>query len=115
MPNENKEVYKAEVLEVYSGDDLCLMVDLGVEGLHKKQRVRLQDVDTPNGIGAAADTEAGKVRAWVAMMTRNRKVTLTVTSRGGRNSWIGLIDLETPNGKINLNTELILQGYKFSR
>lgn len=113
--NSNSQVaYTGEVKEVFSGDDLVVLVDLGVEDLWKRQRVRLHGVDTPDGTSAGAGTEAGKVRTYVRDITRNRKVTLDVKhkSRGG---WVAVVYVETPQGLVNLNDELIQQGYEFKR
>ena len=49
---EERNTYDAEVREVFSGDDLVVLVDLGVESLWKRQRVRLAGGDTPNAISA---------------------------------------------------------------
>jgi endonuclease YncB( thermonuclease family) len=101
-------------MDVFSGDDLVLMVDLGVEGLHKRQRVRLYGVDTPNAVNAGQDTDAGKVRALIRSMTRDRKVTLTVHSRVGT-SWVGTVMVHTRDGDIQLNQFLIERGFSYQR
>lgn len=106
--------YEAEVKEVFSGDDLILMIDLGVDNLHKRARVRLHGVDTPSAIRAGADTEAGKVRAYVRNLIRDKRVTLTVVSRA-ENSWVGIIEYEVSGTLFNLNDDLMAQGFKFKR
>jgi endonuclease YncB( thermonuclease family) len=107
--------YACEVREVFSGDDLVAMVDLGVENLWKRQRIRLHGVDTPTAIGAAPDTDAGKVRAYIRNLTRGRKGRLTVVSRN-TNSWVVTLVVETFEGtSVNVNEYLIAQGYQFKR
>lgn len=116
MEQEHKE-YPCEVREVFSGDDLVVFVDLGVEGLWKRQRVRLLGVDTPNAINASEDTEAGKIRATVRKMARGRRGMFTVHSKN-LSSWVGTLVLESPTapeGVVNLNKVLIAQGYVFKR
>lgn len=114
MADVAEKTYKASVPDVFSGDDLVLMVDLGVENLHLRQRVRLFGVDTPNAIGEGADTEAGRVRKFVRNLTRDKTVTLQVRSKVGT-SWVGVVTIHTREGDVNLNEELIKQGYAFNR
>lgn len=113
---EGGHVYRAEVINVFSGDDLILMIDLDVDGLHKRQRVRLLGIDTPNAVNCADDSEAGKVRSFVRALTKGKKATLRVHSRVG-NSWVGVVLLDTgPNREpVNLNEVLAAKGYQFSR
>ena len=106
--------YACEVREVFSGDDLIVMIDLGVQNLYMKQRVRLSGVDTPNAIGARDDSKGGEIRREVRMLARGRKARLTVVSRN-TNSWVVVLVVETPDGeKINLNERLIAQGYAYN-
>lgn len=111
---EDQCAYFAEVREVFSGDDLVVMVDLGVEGLWKKQRIRLAGVDTPNAIGAGTDTEAGKVRTYVRGLVRGQRVKLEIVNRVS-SSWVVVLHVETPTGLLNLNEDLIQKGFKFKR
>lgn len=106
--------YSCEVREVFSGDDLIALVDLGVENLWKRQRIRLSGVDTPNAINANGDTEAGKIRSYVRALTRGRKGKLTVETRN-TNSWVVTLVVDTPDGSVNVNEYLISQGYQFKR
>jgi hypothetical protein len=107
--------YQCEVREVFSGDDLIAFVDLGVEGLFKRQRIRLHGVDTPPAINAAGDTVAGQIRSTVRSMTRGRKGKLTVVSRNA-NSWVVTLVVHTPQeGDVNINDFLIAQGYQFKK
>ncbi len=98
---EEPKTYIVEVHDVFSGDDLVVLVDLGVEDLWKRQRVRLAGVDTPNAVNAGPDTEAGKLRSYVRNLVRGRKAKLRVISRGA-NSWVVVLLVETPEGEFNL-------------
>lgn len=104
--------FLCEVREVFSGDDLVVMVDLGVQNLWMKQRVRLSGVDTPNAISAGADTAAGAVRNEVRMLARNKKAKLTIVSKN-TSSWVVTLVVQTPEGEVNLNDRLIAQGFKY--
>lgn len=106
--------YTGEVREVFSGDDLIALVDLGVENLWKRQRIRLAGVDTPPAINATGDTEAGKLRNFVRMLTRGKKAQITVISRN-TNSWVVTLVVETPEGMVNVNEMLISRGFEFKR
>lgn len=104
--------YLCEVKEAFSGDDLMAMVDLGVENLWKKQRIRLYGVDTPNAINAQSDTEAGQIRTLVRNMVLRRKAWVTIISKN-TSSWVVVLEIETPDGVINVNDFLIARGYTF--
>lgn len=110
----DKRVYEAEVVDVFSGDDLIAMVDLGVEDLHKKQRIRLHGVDTPNAVGAADSTEAGKARGYVKHRCHRRKVRLTVISKNV-SSWVAVVEVLGDGEPYNINEDLIAQGYAYKR
>lgn len=107
-----KNVYACEVREVFSGDDLIALVDLEVEGLWKRQRIRLSGVDTPPAINATGNTEAGQIRSHVRLLTRSRKGTITVVTRNA-NSWVVVLVVETAEGPVNVNDLLIARGYQF--
>jgi len=109
---DEKHIFNAEVRDVFSGDDLVLMIDLGVDELHKRKRFRLHGVDTPNAVGMGPDTEAGKLRTYVYQLTKRQKLMVTVVSRD-RNSWVGVIEVHTDTGVVNLNEDLISKGYAF--
>lgn len=106
--------YKAKVEEVYSGDDIIVMVDLGVEELHQRRRVRLYGVDTPNAIGQQFNTPAGIIRTKVRELLRWKPVEITVMSRPN-NSWIAIVELVTETGTLNINDYLIAEGFKYSK
>lgn len=107
-------IYSCEVKEIFSADDLIVLVDLGVENLWKRQRIRLAGVDAPNAINATGDTEAGLLRSHIRQLTRGRKAKLTVVSRN-TSSWIAILVVETPEGSTNVNDYLIAKGYQFKR
>lgn len=111
------QTYSCLVTEVFSGDDLVALVDLGVESLWKRQRIRLYGVDTPNAVKMADDTEAGRIRSLVRGIVRNRRGLLTVYQRNSA-SWVCGLVVEADqshNGAINLNSWLIDKGYVFNR
>lgn len=108
------DVFEGEVIEVYSGDDLMVMVNLGVDDLYKRRRVRLHGVDTPNAVGLSANTEAGKMRAYVRDLCRDKKVRITVMAQNMR-SCVAVVEVLGKDGAININEDLISKGYKFIR
>lgn len=110
MTNE----YSCEVREVFSGDDLVVYIDLGVENLLKRQRVRLAGVDTPPAINASGDTEAGQIRKYVRDLTKGKKARLTVVTRNA-NSWVCQLFVLAPEGEFSINEVLIAKGYKFEK
>ncbi len=104
--------FACRVEEVHSGDDLMVFVDLGVDGLWKRTRVRLHGVDAPNAFRASPSTEAGKVRDEVKRLTAGKCYLHLVREGGG--GWIAELDAETPSGEtININSLLQDKGYTY--
>ena len=109
-----KTEFNCEVREVFSGDDLIALVDLEIENLWKRQRLRLHGVDTPPAINASGDTEAGQIRSYVRGLTRARKAKITVVNRN-TNSWVVTLVVDTPEGPVNVNELLVARGYQFTK
>ena len=107
------DIYRGRVTEVFSGDDLITMIDLGAEDLVKRVRIRLEGVDTPNAVRSAPNTSAGKIRSYVSAATKNRDCSFEVFARPRHNTWVARVTIHRKEGDINLNQELINQGYKF--
>lgn len=109
---EISRCYDAKVEEVHSGDDFILLVDLGVDGLHKRTRARLLGVDAPNAYRAKPDTEAGKVRDEVKRLVCGKcKVELVSEGKGG---WIVILQAYTGDkASININEMLQSRGYVY--
>lgn len=104
--------YFAEVKEVHSGDDLILLVDLGIDGLFKKVRSRLVGVDTPDAYRSGATTEAGQVRDYVKTLVKSRRCYIEVQGER-RNSWLVMLFIEE-DGKLScLNKILMDQGFVY--
>jgi hypothetical protein len=108
----NPKKYFAEVKEVHSGDDLILMVDLGIDNLHKKTRARLCGVDTPDAYKADPTTEAGKIRDYVKGVVKGRRCYIEVHSER-KNSWLVTLFVEQNSELSCLNKLLIDQGYVY--
>ena len=107
-------VYSVKVEEVHSGDDLILMVDLGIDNLYKRVRARLAGVDCPDAYRAAPDTVAGKVRDSVREITR-AECRAKVHQQGGRGGWLVTLMYKTPDSAfISLNDKLITDGYVYT-
>jgi len=103
--------YAAKVVEVHSGDDVVLMVDLGVDGLFKRVRARLHKVDTPDAYKSDSKSEAGKIRDKVRTMVADKECIVTVHAPR-KSGWIVTLHVITnPQNCVNLNEHLISQGY----
>lgn len=106
--------YYAKSVRVVSGDDLVLMVDLGVDGLYKRTRVRLRGVDVPTAFNAPADSLGSLVRNEVDSLVSNRNLAVDVYEQS-RRGWIVVVRIPDNDGEEkNLNDYLIGQGYVFS-
>lgn len=110
---KGRTYFECTVEEVHSGDDLILMVDLGVDALYKKVRARLAGVDTPDAYKAGQDTEAGEVRELVRKLTRDKKCFLDLQNFG-KGGWIVVLHIKDSNGEaLNLNQYLMEQGHVY--
>lgn len=110
---KNGRIYEAKVEEVHSGDDFIVMVNLGIDGLFKRTRVRLYGVDAPNAYKAKADTDAGRVREEAKLLVGG-KCLLEVVSEG-KGGWIvNMTVFDTSNQPICLNTLMRDRGYVYN-
>lgn len=106
--------FVGEVVEILSGDDLIVMVDLGVENLHRKTRVRLLGVDTPNALDTSQGDHAAEIRREVQTMVRGKKVRLEVSARNN-SSWVAEVYVKQSGQDLHLNALLRERGYVFKR
>lgn len=111
----NSGLFEVETKEVHSADDLVLMVNLGVDGLFKRVRARLYQVDTPNAYRLGSATEAGTLRDEVRkrlMGAHSCKIALVAERKGG---WlVNLYVQDVPTAPpICLNEYLISKGYAY--
>lgn len=106
--------FSAEVRDVFSGDDLILFIDLGMDGVFLKRRFRLHGVDTPNAVGQGHDTEAGRLRSLVFGMTKRVPLRIRIVNRMPH-VLTGILYIVRPEGELNVNEMLIAKGYKFNR
>lgn len=107
--------YVVSVEEVHSGDDLMVMVNLGVDGLFKKVRVRLHGVDTPNGYKAKLGTDAGLLRDEIRKLTSGKcRIEVVAEGKGG---WLvtlfAFVSDETRHEEININELLKSRGFVY--
>jgi hypothetical protein len=105
--------FSATIDQVNSGDDMVAMVDLGIDGLYKKVRVRLKGVDTPNAYKATSDTDAGKLRSMVRKLVIGRKCEIVVHLQG-KGGWVcTLYVLQDQDNVLDINELLSKQGYVY--
>ena len=106
-------IYDVQVEDVYSGDDMVMLADLGVDGLYKRVRARLSGVDTPNAYRAKNDTEAGNVRDEVKKLIASGKCTAQVIAQR-RGGWVVVLKVALADGTVvNINESLISRGYVY--
>lgn len=108
-----RRTFEVTVEEVYSGDDLILMVDLGVGGLFKRVRARLAGVDTPSAFKAARGTEAGEVRQLLRSTVAKGKCSIELHSEG-KGGWLVTLFVNTNGHEMNINSMLAERGYVFT-
>ena len=105
--------FDVQVEEVHSGDDLVLMVNLGVDGLFKRVRARLKGVDTPSAFKVRGDTEAGAVRDTIKELIVRGACSILLHSQG-KGGWLVTLFISTDNNsRLNVNDMLIQKGYVY--
>jgi hypothetical protein len=111
-----KPHFEVAVEEVHSGDDLVVMVNLGVDGLFKRVRARLYGVDTPNAYRVRNDTDAGKLRDEIKQLTYNAHCSVIVQTQG-KGGWLVtlLVHRQGESEPININDMLVERGYVYQR
>jgi len=112
-----KSVYKIDsVKNIYSADDLILMLDLGHDGLYRLTRCRLSGVDAPSAFNSD-NAEAVKLKNFVSKVLSESTESYVETVSYRNNSW--LVTLYTKDQKTNafisLNRVLINNGYIFKK
>jgi endonuclease YncB( thermonuclease family) len=114
LPLTNRRRYACDVIEVHSGDDLVVLVDLGIDDLYKRTRVRLAGCDTPDAYQKAVDTTAGRVREKVRRLTAGRPCQIDVHSQG-RGGWKVTLwaATEDSDSLLNINKILVDDGFIF--
>lgn len=108
-----RKTYEVTVADVFSGDDLILMVDLGISGLYKKVRARLSGVDTPSAFQAPPTTEAGKVRDLVKSTVGRGQCSIELHSEG-KGGWMVTLFVNTNGKVVNVNQMLADRGYVYT-
>lgn len=106
--------FNCRVEQVHSGDDMIVMADLGIDGLHKRTRVRLRGVDTPDAYKEKAESRAGKVREQVRRLVLNKPCYIDVHSQG-KSSWIVTLYVSDEGEEVCLNDMLIESGYVYQQ
>jgi hypothetical protein len=104
--------YLVEVEEVRSGDDLILLVNLGIDSLYKRIRARLYKVDTPDAYKAKPDTLAGQIREQVRQMTRSGQCRITIQQQN-KTCWVVNLFVLKEDEKISINETLISMGFVY--
>lgn len=94
--------YNAEIIDVYDGDTMTFLVDLGFS-ITVKEKLRLAGINTPEVRGP--EKENGyKVRDYVKKLILGKKVKIRVYKKGKFGRYIAEVIL--PDGK-NLTKHLI--------
>ena len=112
MAQEIIPTYQCKVLEVRSGDDLIIMVDLNIDDLFKRVRARLRGVDTPSGHKENPNTVGGKIRGDVSRLVKNRECRIDVHSQG-KGGWVVTMHVTSEGKEMELNAYLREKGFVY--
>lgn len=106
--------FSASVVNVLSGDDMVVLLDLEAEGLFKKQRLRLRGVDTPSALNQGNETEAGTLRTEIFGILKGKELRIVVHNRGAA-SWVADVYYREGTREVHLNKALVDMGYEYMR
>ena len=107
-----KQLFPAEVKEVYSADDILIQVDLGISGLYVQKRARLHGVDAPDAFKKPPESLEGKLREEVRKLVKGTcRVTVVKEVKG---DLIVVLYYDRYGESVNLNQELMDRGYLFT-
>ena len=112
-----KPIYKVEsVKNVYSADDMILMLDLGHDGLYRITRCRLMGVDTPSTFNSESE-EGVNLKNFVSKALNQSKDSYIEVVSYRNNSWLVNLFTKDPKTKafVSLNRILMNNGYVFKR
>lgn len=112
-----KSIYKVDsVKNIYSADDLILMLDLGHDGLYKLTRCRLAGVDTPSTFNSTS-TEAENLKNFVSKALNQGKESYVEVVSFRTNSWLVSLFTKDPETKafVSINQVLMNNGYVFKK
>ncbi len=112
--SQEQRLYDVDVEEVHSGDDLVLLVNLGVDGLFKRVRARLKGVDTPSAFRAAKGTEAGEVRDTLKSLVAKGRCSIELHTQG-KGGWMVTLYVFHKDGQTvtNVNQLMMAKGYVY--
>ena len=109
--------YSVKVLDVRSGDDLILMVDIGFDNLYKRVRARLKGVDTPNATpdGGIPSEEAKNVQQYVKQKISSRPAFADLHGITRRGWWLITLYVQISDTELySINSMLKKEGHTFS-
>ena len=104
--------YKAQVTAAYDGDTVTVDIDLGLKTVVKGEKLRLARINAPEMRGN--EKVAGKAsRDWLRSRILGREILIeTIKDRKGKyGRYIAEIWLEENGEYVNINDELVNQGY----
>ena len=104
--------YSVEVEEVHSGDDIVVMVDLGVDKLFKRVRCRLTGVDTPSAYKAKVDSMAGTLREEIKALISAGKSRVEVVAEG-KGGWLVTLFVKSTKTQEEVNVNEMLKDRGF--
>ncbi len=112
-----KYEYKAHCTAVYDGDTITCDIDLGFGVWLKKQKIRLNGINTPELRGGTAKTKAAgrasRDRLRELILEKEVQLETFRDKRGKYGRWIALVYL--PDSAVTINTKLVEEGHAVVR
>ncbi len=105
--------YKALVIKVYDGDTITVNIDLGLNVIFRKVKIRLARINAPELKGEQR-VEGLKARDFLRELIMGKEITVqTIKDRKGKyGRYLGEIWVKNESGKfINVNDLLVEKGF----
>ncbi len=105
--------YKIEkIYKIYDGDTITVELDLGF-GVHKKEKLRLANIDAPE-IRGKSRPEGLKSKDWLVeqlLVSKNSDIPLIIKTNKDRKGKYGRYIAEIFINDISINEKMITEGF----
>ena len=106
--------YRAEVLSVYDGDTMTLMIDMGMKHF-ARVKIRMIGIDTPEIRTSDADEKVRgyEARDYLRSRVEGKKVIVHTKEKGKFGRWLGVVWVDEDQDELgeSLNDEMIRMGH----
>ena len=109
----SKSPYDAKVVKIYDADTFTCDIELGLDIVLKKQKIRLSDIDAPEMRGLEK-LEGKLARDYIRNVIFNEQdslVILDIFGKGKYGRWIANVWITSDTGMVCVNKMLVQNNY----